>query len=411
MSTDPVTAARRNVRLYFAFGFLMDFTLWAGIWIKYLTVGQGLELKWILAMDLPFWLLVAVLNAPLGALADRIGRKRVLAAGALTFSATILGFGYTSNYWLLFFDYVLWAFAMAMRSGADQALVYDSLKAAGQEARFRWVAGRGFAAVMTAGLAGVTFGGFVAHATTLAFTVKISALFPLAAMAAALLMHEPAVPHAERHYWRDLHSGLSFAWTHPQVRYALLLGSMLLTAAFVPVILIQPFLIQYDIPTALFGVYQAPLRIISVAAAMVAFRLARRAGVPNIFLGAGAGMIIAYSGIALFDARAAFAFFALPSLIQGTVKPTLDNYLNERTPSDRRATVLSVLSLFLSLQLAVFEPALGFVTDEVSIQAAGGMSAILFLFVLPPLLLLWRRADRGVHERPGDAALEGVAGG
>jgi hypothetical protein len=239
----------------------------------------------------------------------------------------------------------------------------------------------------------VTFGGFFAHETSLAFTVKISALFPLAAMVMAMLMREPAVPHIERHYWRDLRSGLSFAWDHPQVRYALLLGSLLLTATFVPVILVQPFLIQYDVPTALFGVYQAPLRIVTVVAAVVAYRVARRAGVPNIFLGAGTGVVIAYAGIALFDARAAFAFFALPALIQGTMKPALDNYLNERTPSERRATVLSVLSLFLSLQLAVFEPVLGFVTDDISLQAAGAMSAVLFLFLVPPLFLLWRRAD------------------
>jgi MFS family permease len=356
-------------------------------------------------MDLPFWLLVGALNAPLGALADHIGRKRVLAAGALTFSATVLGFGYTSNYWLLFFDYVLWAFAMAMRSGADQALVYDSLKAAHQEDRFRWVAGRGFATILVAGLTGMTLGGFVAHATTLAFTVKVSALFPLGAMVVALLMHEPAVPHAERHYWRDLRSGVSFAWTHPQLRYAMLLGSLLMTAVFGPVILMQPFLIKYDIPTALFGVYQAPMRLLSVAAAVVAFRLARRAGVPNIFLGAGAGIVIAYTGLALFDARAAFAFFALPALIQGTIKPTLDNYLNERTPSDRRATVLSVLSLFLSLELAAFEPTVGFITDEISIQAAGAFSALFFLVTIPPLLLLWRRAD-AASPAPTEATAE-----
>lgn len=410
MTAATVSPARRNIRLYFAFIFLMDFSLWAGIWIKYLTLGQGLQLKWILAMDLPFWLLVAFLNAPLGALADHIGRKRILAAGALAFSVTILGFGYTSNYWLLFLDYVVWAFAMALRSGADQALAYDSLKEAGEESRFRWVAGRGFATALTAGLAGVIFGGFVAEATSLAFTVKVSALFPLMAMVAVLFMREPHVPHAERHYWQDLRSGMTFAWAHPQVRYALLLGSVMLTAGFVPVVLVQPFLIEYDVATGLYGIYQAPLRIVSVLAAMVAFRLATRAGVSKVFIASGAAMVVAYSGIALIDARAAFAFFALPSLIQGLFRPTLDSYVNERTPSERRATVLSVLSLLFSLQLAFFEPVLGIVTDDISIQAAGAVSALLFLAVLPPLLLLWRQAHRDLRHQPQEPVLEPAAG-
>ncbi len=389
-------AARRNVRLYYAFIFLMDFGLWSGIWIKYLTVSQDLELRWILAMDLPFWLLVATLNAPLGALADHVGRKKVLAIGAFAFSLTIFGFGFTDNYWLLFFDYVLWAFAMAMRSGADQALVYDSLKDAGQESLFSRIAGRGFAVTLTAGLAGVIIGGFVASNVSLAFTIQVSALGPLAAAAVALSMREPRIEQIERHYWHNLRTGMAFAWGHPQIRYAMLFGSVLLTAGFVPVVLIQPFLIDYDVPTSLFGVYQAPLRIISVVAAMVAFRLAARAGVPRIFLMGSAGMVIAYSGIALFDARAAFAFFAVPSLVQGLVRPTLDNYINERTPSERRATVLSVLSLFLSLELAFFEPILGFITDGISIQAAMAFSALTFLLALPPLYWLWRRE----HLRP-----------
>lgn len=387
-------AVRRNIRLYYAFIFLMDFGLWTGIWIKYLTLGQGLELRWILAMDLPFWLLVAGLNAPLGALADHIGRKKVLAIGAGLFALTVLGFGFTSNYWLLFFDYVVWAFAMAMRSGADQALIYDSLKEAGEESRFSSIAGRGFAVALAAGLAGVIIGGFFAEQTSLALTVQISALGPLLAVAVALAMREPRVPHTEKHYWRDLRTGMSFAWTHPQIRYVMLFGSVLLTAGFVPVVLIQPFLIDYEVPTSLYGVYQAPLRVISVVAAMVAFRLATRAGVSRLFLMGSAGMVIAYSGIALYDARAAFAFFAIPSLVQGMVRPTLDNYINERTPSERRATVLSVLSLFLSLELAFFEPILGFLTDGISIQVAMGVSAVTFALTLPPLYWLWRREHR-----------------
>ena len=113
MPRDNAAAARRNERLYYAFLFLMDLGFWFGIWIKYLTVSREFELKYILLMDLPFWLMVAALEAPFGALADRIGHSRVLAIGAAVFALTILGFGFTTNYWMLFADYMLWAVAMA----------------------------------------------------------------------------------------------------------------------------------------------------------------------------------------------------------------------------------------------------------------------------------------------------------
>jgi MFS family permease len=87
-----------------------------------------------------------------------------------------------------------------------------------------------------------------------------------------------------------------------------------------------------------------------------------------------------------------FALFALPALIQGFMRPTIDTYVNQHTPSDTRATVLSVSSLVLSVQVAFFEPVVGWITDEVSIRAAFGFVSVFFLLVMPPMFYLWRKA-------------------
>ena len=126
------SAIRRNIALFYANAFTVSFLLWGGIWIKYLIDERGLELRWILAMDLPFWLIVAALQAPTGALADHIGRKRVIALSGLLYSITVLGFGFTTNYWMLFADYLLWGVAQSTQSGADQALLYDTMKIGGE---------------------------------------------------------------------------------------------------------------------------------------------------------------------------------------------------------------------------------------------------------------------------------------
>jgi MFS family permease len=392
MPRDFAAAARRNERLFYAFLFLMELGFWFGIWIKYLTVTRELELKYILLMDLPFWLAVAALEAPFGALADRIGHSRVLAIGAGVYALTIAGFGFTTNYWMLFADYMLWAIAMACRSGADQALLYDSFKQAGDEARFPKVVGRGFAIAISAGTSGVILGGVLAAYTSMAFTVQVSFIGPLVAMFIALAMIEPHVEHERPHYLENLKRGFSFAWKTPQVRYTVLLGSTVMMAAFAPVILIQPFLIEHDVRTGLFGVYQAPLRLAAVVAAIMAHRVAARTGAPWMFALACVGMVLAFTGLSAVDRVGMFALFAVPALIQGFMRPTIDTYLNQHTPSETRATVLSVSSLVLSLQVAFFEPVVGFITDDVSIRAAFAFVAVYFLVVMPPLFLFWRRA-------------------
>lgn len=405
MDSAAASHARRNIRLYYLYGFLMDFALWAGIWIKYLIDDRGFELRWLLGMDLPFWLLVAILQAPTGALADFIGRKRVLALAGASFAVTILGFGLAANYWMLFADYLVWAVAQSLRSGADSALLFDSLRNAGREGDFQRLAGRGFATVIGSNLIAITIGGFLAEWAGLAAVVQVSALFPLLAVFVALAMHEPERQRVERHYLRGLSEGVRFAWHHVEVRYTLLIGSVLLAGTFGPVVLMQPFLLKHDVTTALFGVYQAPLKLVSIGAAVVAFRVARRTGVGALLASACATIIASYLALAAFDAQAAFVLFALPALMTGLTRPVIDGHLNTRIPSERRATVLSVMSLMFALQVAFFEPALGQFTDQVSLNAAFAFAAAYFVVLMPPLLLLWRRA----HGLAGSETLRAVA--
>ncbi|MCA9830907.1 MAG: MFS transporter [Dehalococcoidia bacterium] len=393
---DPV---RRNVRLYYAFSFFSFFLIWGGIWIKYLIEDRGLELRWILAMDLPFWLLVALLQAPTGALADYIGRKRVLALSGLLYSATILGFGLTSNYWMLFFDYIIWAVAMTTQTGANDALLYDTLKEHNREGEYQKYVGRGWAIGLGAGLGGVVLGGMIAHVTSLAFTVQIGAVAPLIAMLAALAMREPRREVSEsRHYWRDLSGALRFAWATPQVRYTLLVGSVLMTGTFGPIVLIQPFLIEYDVSNVLFGWAQAPLRLVSVVASLVALRIITRLGMSRLLVVACVLVFTSYVGLGATGSIVAFGFFALPALAQGVVNPAVSGHLNSRIPSDRRATVLSCVQLLFAAQVAFFEPALGFFADGLSLAWAFWFCALYFAVLMPPLLFLWRRA----HRAPGD---------
>ena len=309
---------------------------------------------------------------------------------------------------MLFFDYVLWSFAQSMRSGADSAILFDTLKADGQEHQFQAIAGRGFALSLIATLVSIVVGAFIADVVGLSLVVKVGAATPLVATACALLMDEPAVEHQARRYWASLSSGMTLAWRHPQVRYTLLIGSVLLAGTFAPVVLVQPFLIHHSVGTGLYGIYQAPLRLGSIVAAIVAMRVAMRTGVGGLLLIACVTIVGAYIGLAAFDAQAAFALFLLPSVMQGLNKPVIDGYLHNLIPSHQRATVLSVMQLCFALQVMWFEPALGILTDDYGIQSAFAFAAAYFIILMPPLLLLWRRQQRRAPSFGHEPALDPV---
>lgn len=402
---------RHNVPRYYLYAFLMDFAVWAGFWIKYLIDDRGLELRWILAMDLPFWLLVAALQAPMGALADRLGRRRVLVTAGVLYGLVVLGFGLTTSYWMLFLVYALWATTMSMRSQTASALLFESLQESGREAEYTKVAGRAVAVRFAAGVGGLLIGSALAAEIGAARAVQLGAVPPLLAAIVGLSLREPATARERLPYLESLRGGLALAWRHPQIRYTVLIGSILIAGAAAPSSLIQPFLIAHDVPTAWFGAFQTPLRAASLAAALLAFAVARRISLGRLVGLLCAAVVGAYVGLATIGLTGAFALFVLPAVAWGLADPIMNAHLNVRIPSARRATVLSVMPLLFAIQLAALGPTIGYFADVVALRAAFWFAAVYFGVLMPPLLLLWWRA----HARPSglrdNVELEAASGG
>jgi len=173
-----------------------------------------------------------VAEVPSGALADRFSRRwGVVSAGVLQAA----GYGL----WMLLpgfagfaAGFVLWGVGGAFASGAFQALVYDGLRATGQEGHFAAVIARCEAAglavqVPVAGAASVLFtvGGY-----SLAGWVSVGTCLAAAGLAATLPDHRSGANDAgggSMGYVATLRGGLREVATTPRVRAAVLLGAAL----------------------------------------------------------------------------------------------------------------------------------------------------------------------------------------
>ena len=72
-----------------------------------------------------FW--IFVLEIPTGVVADKYGRKTSIILGGLFSAISISIFGFINNYWAFFLAEFIGALGFALLSGADKALIYDSL--------------------------------------------------------------------------------------------------------------------------------------------------------------------------------------------------------------------------------------------------------------------------------------------
>jgi len=90
------------------------------------------------------------------------------------------------------------------------------------------------------------------------------------------------------------------------------------------------------------------------------------------------------------------------------VEPIATGYINRRIGSERRATVLSIVSMFRSLVLAFLAPLLGYATDQWGIAEAfaigGIMATVSALAFGVPLVIRAKRAGIETLPAAGNSA-------
>ncbi|MDQ5972336.1 MAG: hypothetical protein QG553_495 [Patescibacteria group bacterium] len=134
---DYVTKAKRRfytttalTSAYFATG------NWLFFWRLYLTNGG------IGVVDAICYLVGTLAEVPTGAIADRIGRRRIMLLGVI-----LLGIGYTVmglaiNGNMILIGYMIYSIGSSFYSGADDALMYDYLKTNNEAGQWETIARR-----------------------------------------------------------------------------------------------------------------------------------------------------------------------------------------------------------------------------------------------------------------------------
>lgn len=402
----------RNLRLLYAYWFLRDFQLWIPVWIVFLTLDRGFSLTQVTTAEGLFLVGVLLLEVPTGAVADRYGRSVSMALGAVVLGAAILIFAFTTSFPVLMASFLLWSVASALMSGADMALLYDTLKAAGREAQYEKLAGRGMAFTWSGVVFATLLGGPFAAVFNTQATMFLGAVTCLATGAVALSIWEP--PHikegASQPYFQSIGAAFSEAWRAVDVRIVIMLAGTAFAALEAVHYLIQPYLVNRDIEVGvMFSLLQVPILLAGLGGALLAGRVSGRAGTKALLLGPIFGAVC-YAVLAVSPGLT--AYLALPLLIgvSSCVEPIATGYINRRIGSERRATVLSISSMTRSLVMAALAPGLGYTTDRWGIGEAFAVGGAITLasalaFGLP---LVWRTVRES--ENPALAESSAAAG-
>jgi predicted MFS family arabinose efflux permease len=388
-------ALQANIWKSYVIQFLHSFQLWWPIWVLYLTDFRGFSLTQVSVLEALFWVVVVLSEVPTGAVADRFGRKVSICLGAASVTAAVLVFGIATNYWLVLASYTAWGIGITFQSGADSALVFESLKANGREADYPRVAGVGWGIFSLGTMAGMLAGAPLAAATDLSFPILVSAAIAFGTLLVGLTLREPPGDDGEERlsYRRLIAESGRTAWRLPAVRWMLLLAAVLIAASNAATVFAQPFLGKHDVAVELFGFAQAPMRVAGIVGAVAAYRIAGALGLrPTLVLSA---LVLAGSYVTLGAWPSVYAFGATATIVfsHSLLLPLVTDHLNRRIPSSQRATILSIRQLLTSLAIVAFQPGLGVIADRVSLEAVFFAAAAFVALTAPVALALWLAAD------------------
>lgn len=352
---------------------------------------NGLSMKDIMVLQGVYSVAIVILEIPSGYLADVIGRRKTLIIGAIFGSAGFIVYSFSYGLIGFLIAEVILGIGQSCISGADSAMLYDSLLEKNQQARYTKFEGRitalGNIAEAIAGIAGGLLAGI-----SLRTPYYGQILVAFIALPAALTLKEPArsVPLIKAGFMEILRISHFALFGNRILRRNILFSAITGTATLTMAWFAQPYFEFVKVDLKWFGLLWTTLNITVAITSYNAHRIEswmkQRRSIIFIALAIPAGYLV----LSRFSTPAGIVILYLFYLVRGFATPVLKDYINRITASDIRATVLSVRNFIIRLFFALIGPFIGWMKDQYSIRQALLLAGAIFvvLAILTALLFI-----------------------
>lgn len=386
MTTHP------NVRKLYVLNLLAGITFWSAV-EKLFLLHIGVSPFGIVVNAIVFLVILVAFDVPAGVLADHWKRKYTVQLGflALLLSSVIGGFSHNLAEYLPM-TIALGGF-IVLTQGTFQAMMYDSLEDTGYQASYDKHQGLSHALFLAGlGISSVA-GGYMAEA----FGFRANYFITAGVMAGALLLTATLTePKAHKIVVdRNLKAHIHSSFQHIVSSRLLLQLSLLVTAVSV----LQTAQIEFGgllfvalgMGPILLGYAGAVQCLLSAFGQVAASKVGRRA----LQL---APLLFATSTVfSLIHNRWSLPFFYLAVLLASVIYNQAEAAVQDATPSEIRATTLSVLTFSSNLILVPIGLLFGWLAQSSIFNAYFMISVVVGLLYLLNWLLVGRNELRHVH--------------
>ncbi len=363
--------------------------------------GFGFTMAQIIELQAFYSVSMLLFEIPSGYSADMLGRRKTLILGTL---GGFLGFSIyciAGQFWQFAVAEVIMGLGMSFISGADSAMLYDSLYDLKKDDQYSKYEGRVTATGNYAeALAGIV-GSFIAFLISRKYpdyglqgVFIFQAAVAFTGVPAAIFLIEPKrhTPGKKEALKNIIKISKFSLIDSKDLRYNILYSSLMGSATLTMAWFVQKLFIELGITHVLWlAVLWAFLNITVGTSTLGAYKFDKKLGsVKTMLL---ISLIISFGYMLLIFNTGYFSLLIIVFFYfgRGIATPVLKDYINRLTTSEVRATVLSIRSFIIRIIFSIFGPFIGYLTDSFSIRNALFLTGI-FYFVVS--MFLWFKVKK-----------------
>ena len=353
----------RNIKLDYISTFITNLNMQSCIWVLYLTY-CNMSLLQIGLLEGIYHITSMVCEIPSGAWADLVGRKRSMLISRVCITISCIIMLFSRNFWGFALSVILQALGNAFTSGAEEALVYDSLKCIEKEDDFIKVNGR-LNMIIEVSQAIATVAGGVLAEYSYVWCYAACVVIALLSLVPVVFMTEPPILDETERL-----SGMELVKNHFKISYQILKNDtrIMKIIVFYSLVFAAHTLLFFYSQQYFFDLGYNKIKIsiiflfagaVSCLGALASDYLYQRLRDKVAVLSA---VIIAFAMICYgFNIPwLAMTVFVISSFFNAVLYPVESECLNRLIPSEQRATLISINSMFFSVMMIVMFPIAGF---------------------------------------------------
>ncbi len=328
---------------------------------------HGLSLMQVMQLQATYSLTVALFELPSGYIADKFGRKRTIIFSTIFSFIGYIIFSFYQGFNFFLIAEILVGIGGSLMSGADSAILYDTLLERGEETKYTKVEGKNYAIGNFSESIAAILGGFLAiQSIYLPIYIQTGILF--LSIPISMTLVEPSINHNNKIF--SLNNVIltikSAIFNNNILKWLIIYSAFMGVATLSIAWFLQPFFKEIYIPLAYFGILWAGFNFSAGVTSFNSHKISNR----YIILYLALLMVLSFILLAYNFNYFGLFFVLIIYLLRGLVTPILKNRINQNTCSINRATILSVRSFIIRISFAIVAPFLGYIADAYSLSTA-----------------------------------------